>query len=252
MKKTIRLTESDLHRVIKESVKRILREDWEQEYWEGTKSHQMEEQLLSSAEFYCRTMQKYEGLDPQLVRRYGVERDAIEEIATDGKVESIVLSGQNAFNVKSGLDGNEVFHIGSDKVIYQSDWYHISDDPDNLYRKEDLGRGYKLKPNDGVVCVSFDRNMLTDYYTTSESDYQNFSDMSAKHRNNDTQRITRDQKEQDREAERQRVIQRITPPSDEVKNQMDRMWARRNKENKPDLDSKRSERRFRWNDRGAH
>lgn len=258
MKKTIRLTERDLHRVIKESVRRILKEGWEQDFWSGTKTRELENQLRSSAEFYSRTSKKYEGLDSELVKRYGIEDDAIEEIDTNGSLKLAILNGENTTIEHSFSFGgafSSSWNVGDNKVIYQTDWYHISEDPENLYPKDELGN-YQLKPNDGVVCIVFDRQLLGDYYKQTDSDTQTFYDEYSKHRkempNRDEQmRLRREKEEQEREAERQRVIQRITPPSDEVKAQMDKMWKRRNTENKPDLDSKRSERRFKWNDRGS-
>lgn len=175
MKRTIRLTESDLHRVIKESVKRILKEgkfvnnkklsDEEQRFNYkgrerfGNKHKQSDDvQLPPNSEMgmydviFKKDLIRLKGL----LRKYGVNPNSIHTRIGDNRNQDMVIEIPNAQALdKSFIDNAKQLHF---QVVRYSDpqrgaLYLLYDNPENDdfedgysehgIRVNDMGRAYQ-------------------------------------------------------------------------------------------------------------
>lgn len=237
MKRRVRLTELDLHRIVKESVKRILRENWEDDYWNEQPFNKMYEDLLNNAEFFVKVGRRLKSIVSEKIKRYDMQNDALDEMETDSSIVSSVCSrGTNV--LKCGWDKEDTVYINVDSVIYVTTDFYIAKD-DKVCWHDELGNYPLDKQNDGFVCIKFDRNALREYFDEKNShrDFKN-DPRYIELKNNylmqqDRERQEREEKkkadELAREKERQRVISRIQPPTDKVKKQMDDMWKEHDK-----------------------
>ena len=158
MKNIVKLNESQIKKIVAESVKKVLRE-WGNEPMD-TDYVDLRKELMSLGKICVRAGGSFKEIDRSLGEKYGVDEDAVDELLT----EVNRIKNAKRFEEILDFDNKVVFRIDALNIVYISMWCYIEEAPDKLFPCDevelwdsDIRRKAKR-----VVCV-FSRNKILQY-----------------------------------------------------------------------------------------